>query len=646
MSDMSTHKLWPVLVVLVLLVAGAAVVEAYAEHRGAEVMLVRITGGQVAFGDDETQDDDDAAPDDASPLSDAHARARLAARRGELDSALATFSQEVARHPAAARLRAERGYWLLVARRADEARADLERAHELEPADPRIALNLGVARRRTGDLAGAEAAFRRALELRPAYGGAQVALGSLLRRRGSLKEAISVLSAAAHSGGNQERALASVALGRSYLAANLRAEADEAFTQAINWAPAEAEVRISVANAFLADGQRDDTARAVDVLRRAIELAPDLPRAHSTLGRALERRGESEAAEAAYERALRLEPSYVFVMRRLLRLALDRGIFARARMYADRLIDAAPDDAEHYFLAGLVAAHSGKRDSARDFYGAAIARAGGDYPEAYLNLGLNEKNGGDLEAAVAAYAKAIELRPGYVAALNSLGVAQAARGNAGAAESAYRRAIETDPRYSAAWLNLGRLLREQERFDEAVLAIKKALDSSPGYEDAWLSLGVTYARAERPDDAIDTYRRLIAIRPRYTSAWYNLGLALEDAHRLPEAAEAFETARGLDPAHLLSLRKLARVRRKMGDLPAARGLLEEVVDRAPNDTRARLDLADVCRRGGDSVACLQHAEKALAESPESARGLQLQRSCATSNQHLTNSDGAPAVAPR
>jgi Flp pilus assembly protein TadD len=78
-----------------------------------------------------------------------------------------------------------RGGELLRSGQHEEALGWLRTAVVLDPDLARAWINLGVARRRNGDLPGAEAAYRKALELDPEAVSAYQNLASLLRLRGS-----------------------------------------------------------------------------------------------------------------------------------------------------------------------------------------------------------------------------------------------------------------------------------------------------------------------------------------------------------------------------------------------------------------------------------------------------------------------------
>src|SRR5215213_1234512 len=77
--------------------------------------------------------------------------------------------------------------------------AEFEQAVALSPSDYRLWFELGKARERGGDTAGAEKALREALELAPNYSQVQWALGNFLLRQGNEAEAFALIRKAAES---------------------------------------------------------------------------------------------------------------------------------------------------------------------------------------------------------------------------------------------------------------------------------------------------------------------------------------------------------------------------------------------------------------------------------------------------------------
>jgi tetratricopeptide (TPR) repeat protein len=622
---MVADRLWPMLAGLAALLAGALLLQAYAASRGNDAIVIAIHGEDVV--DEEDAAAETAGAFDGAPVSDLHARARRAALRALLAEAIPLYEQALAADPASSALRAELGYWLVAA-------GDPQRAlPHLESADAALgtagtALRLGLARAKLGDRDGAERDVRRALALRPGYGAAQIALGNMLRRRGAHAEAIAILRTASGAGSNEDRARALAALGAAQLAAGRRPEAERSFDQAILYAPARAEIRLAIARAWLSSDAAGDASRSLQVLLRAAELAPDQAAVHAAIGRARERLGEPGLAHEAYDRALRLDPGLTFPRRRVLRLALAEQDYDRARYEADRLVAADPADPEYRFLVALVADREGRHDDARRAYRGAIAASKDGYPEAWLNLGLLEKDAGEPAAAEAAYRKALALRPEYPAAWYNLARLRESAGRPADAEAAYLEALRVDPRHASSWLALGQLRSEQGRWDDAAAALREALAVRPGYAAAALSLGVAQARAGRYEDAAATYRALLAQEPRQVSAWFDLALSLQALGRLADARDALARALAIDPSHLASRRALAEVDVAEGRLAEARRGYEEVLDLAPGDLAARVELAALAAREGDRGTCETRARELRREAPEDRRVQTLPERCA------------------
>ncbi len=624
---MKADRLWPVVVGMVVLIAGAEALEVWARSRQPDVEHIAV-GGDDLLADDAEEDADGVGGRllELPPIAREHERARILARRGEMTTALELFAKLVSGHPESGGLRAEYGYWLLVAKEPKRAIVELEAAAEQEPDNAWIRYNLGVARAGLHRRAAAERDYRAALSLRPGYGPAELALGNTLRRRGAFDEARAVLSHAVQHGANEERARAYVALGRVELAAGQEAKASRDFDRAVERAPASVGLRLAIARAFLASDADTGAERAVKAAGDAALLAPDSAGAQYLLGRAFERQGDTRDATTSFQRAVRLDPDHERAHRRLLRLALAASDYPAARMHAEHLLRIDGDSPEHLFLAGLVASRAGELESARDSYRAAIERAGGDYAEAYYNLGLLEKKAGNLEAAIAAYERAVDSRPTYRAARNNLALTYRKAGRAREAEEMLRALANEYPRYAAAWLNLGDLLSDEERFDEAIACIERAIEVQPGYPAARLNLGVAYRRAGRVEEAISTYRDLVREHPRYASGWYNLGLALGAAG--DEAAEdAYRRVHELQRDHLASLRQLSRIARRRGNQEEAIELAKRALDVDSSDTTTRLLLAELYREKGDRASCARHVAVAALHRPDDEDVVRLQTEC-------------------
>jgi tetratricopeptide (TPR) repeat protein len=205
----------------------------------------------------------------------------------------------------------------------------------------------------------------------------------------------------------------------------------------------------------LFDLERYEEAEAA--YRKAIELDPNYASPHNGLGSLLRRLKRYEEAEAAYRKAIELDPNY-----------------AMARNNQGSLLS----DLERY------------------------------------------------EEAEVAYRKAIELDPNLVMAHNNLGSLLSVLERYEEAEVAYRKAIELDPNYAMAHNHLGDLLAVLERYEEAEAACAKAIELNPEYADACVDQGRILYLQNKISQCIEAFEKAIEIEPDNPTAHNNLGFVL------------------------------------------------------------------------------------------------------------------------
>ncbi len=331
-----SHKLGPVLGVTVVALVVLLVVETRISRTHVDVVAVEIQPSSGLMFDEDSPGD---APlgDSAGPL---HDEARVLARRAELDAAFERYRRLVRRHPVQGGLWAEYGYWLLVDRQDAAALEVLERSARLSPRDPWVALLLGHAHSRAGELDEAEASVRRALELAPRDVEARLTLGRLLLRQERASEAAQHYAELAAFRDTEPGALALAGLGRAKLALGDADGGHRALQLAVERAPASVGVRLAAARAWLATGEPEDLPWALALMDETIAMAPEIPQLHSTRGLALELSGELDEAGRAYEEALRLEPGAQEVRCRL--EALDPALETLQAQSADPGCQALP----------------------------------------------------------------------------------------------------------------------------------------------------------------------------------------------------------------------------------------------------------------------------------------------------------------
>ncbi|MFO0171390.1 MAG: tetratricopeptide repeat protein, partial [Aphanizomenon sp.] len=182
------------------------------------------------------------------------------------------------------------------------------------------------------------------------------------------------------------------------------------------------------------------------------------------------------------------------------------------------------------------------------------------YAKAYYNLGIALFEQKKLDAAVAAFQKAIEIDPKLAIAYNGLGNALSDQKKLEEAVAAFQKAIELDPKDAYAYNNLGNALYDQKKLEEAVAAYQKAIELDPKLAIAYSNLGNALYNQKKLDAAISNYKKALSLpedtlgspTTAHTLANNNLGVALQELilRLRREAIEHFDKAEELDPNYI------------------------------------------------------------------------------------------------
>ncbi|MEG4542470.1 CHAT domain-containing protein [Microcoleus sp. Aus8_D2] len=162
--------------------------------------------------------------------------------------------------------------------------------------------------------------------------------------------------------------------------------------------------------------------------------------------------------------------------------------------------------------------------------------------EELFNQGKERYYAGDLQGAIAAYDKALEIDPKYHWAWHWLGATLRDLDRDSEAIAAYEKALEIDPKYHHAWNGLGNALNDLGRYSEAIAAYEKALEIDPKYHFAWKGLGATLGGVGRYREAIAAFEKALEIDPKSHYAWNGLGVTLNYLGRYSEAIAAYDKA--------------------------------------------------------------------------------------------------------
>jgi DNA-binding transcriptional MerR regulator len=114
-----------------------------------------------------------------------------------------------------------------------------------------------------------------------------------------------------------------------------------------------------------------------------------------------------------------------------------------------------------------------------------------------------------------------------------------------AAEAAYRKALERAPDYTDASLNLGGILMDSERFDEAIAVYQDALRYRADDPVLLFNIGVALEDSGRFREALQFYERCIEQDPEFADAHFNAARIHEELGEATLAIRHFNQFRRL-----------------------------------------------------------------------------------------------------
>jgi tetratricopeptide (TPR) repeat protein len=127
---------------------------------------------------------------------------------------------------------------------------------------------------------------------------------------------------------------------------------------------------------------------------------------------------------------------------------------------------------------------------------------------------LDDGDEANLEAAAAAYRKALEYDPYLVAAVINLANIHYSRDELVEAQALYERAIGLESDFFEAHFNLGNIYHDLDRFPEAQACYREALRLNPLYADAHFYLAVTFEKMGLSQDARPHWRSYQQLAPQ------------------------------------------------------------------------------------------------------------------------------------
>lgn len=292
--------------------------------------------------------------------------------------------------------------------------------------------------------------------------------------------------------------------------------------------------------------QQRDFPRAIDLLRRAIDIDPDVAMAHVNLGVAWMESGHPDKARPAFEQALALDPQEPGAALGLGVSLLALKQWDAAATYLGQALAQDPANVEAHFNRGNAFNELARHEEAIACYDRALAlqatHVGALLNRAHACLALKRH-----EEAIRNCKQANALQPNRASAFVVLGDACMAINAHAEALASYDRALTIQPGQFAPLINRGNALLKLGRAPEAITSFEQGLGLKPSHATALSNLAGALREAERWDEAWTRCEQALAIEPSHAGAHMNKGNVLLDQANLSSAREAFAKVVSLQP---------------------------------------------------------------------------------------------------
>lgn len=361
----------------------------------------------------------------------------------------------------------------------------------------------------------------------------------------------------------------------------------DALERAVELDPEHPDAYLKLGTAYSRIGSLDEVERA---LEKALELRPGLPEARLLLGRNLARQGDLEAARRSFEAVAEERPAESqFELGLLARQAGDleeaEAAFRRALAVDPKHLGATSNLGQTLKLLGRLEEgdrfleHHVQLEAERYEYDRLREQTLYDWAEAssFARLAVYELNHQKLDAA----------------------------------ERNFRKALEMDESSALAALGLGRTHLEKGELADAARWLVRAKELDPENPGAMFFLGLVRHLEGRPEEARRELVRSRELAPWGAREYLFFGNALLQTGAMPDARLAYEQCLAIDAGYPEAHIKLGLLDYLAGNLAPARSHLEQVLEANPDDIDTRMFLGIVAFRLSDREAARRAFEVAL-----------------------------------
>jgi tetratricopeptide (TPR) repeat protein len=364
----------------------------------------------------------------------------------------------------------------------DKALEHFQKALEINSAYNPARLALAEVLLRTGRIADAGVEAQKALATDPKSVAGRLVRASVNAMQGKLAEAEQEFTALQKE--LPDDASVQLRTGMYYQLRGRNAEAEKNLLRALQLQPDSDDVLRQVVQYF--DSQKA-TNRAIDIINTTVPDSKKRALHYEMAGVIYARASRLPEAEAAFKKALQMEPDRVESHANLANVYIGLTRYDDALKQIDELLKQVPNNANAYSMKGVIYQTKEDLASAKDNYERALKVDPNSFVAANNLAYILAEQGKDLEVALGYAQTARRLGPDQPASADTLGWIQYKMGRHVSARDQLQFAVSKQPENPTFQYHLGMVYKETKQIPQARAALQKAIGSKENFKEKSLA---------------------------------------------------------------------------------------------------------------------------------------------------------------
>jgi tetratricopeptide (TPR) repeat protein len=236
--------------------------------------------------------------------------------------------------------------------------------------------------------------------------------------------------------------------------------------------------------------------------------------------------------------------------------------------------------------------------------------------ESHMNLGNIYLQKERTEDAIYEYRAALEINPSDAKTHNNLGNAYTKQGRLNDAISHYLRSIKLAPGFVDAYKNLANAYCRQEKFGQAIVRLKEAIALEPENAGLYSQSGDVYRQMADYEAAMVQYKKALKIKGDSAEAYYGLAVCHNKLGQVDKEIAAYKKALVAKPDMVAALVNLGNAYFGKQKYDAAVEMYRRAILIKPEDAAIHYNLAAAYSNNGDFEQAVAEYKKAIEIEPE------------------------------